>query len=176
MNYTCIKHSLDERLPAPEAAHPRGGERQIELLPNQTASVDAVRGTVVRSLRGSLWLTQEGHWRDYILVAGMSYVSQDDGQIVLNALDHASSASVYRTKPTRGDRACDALLHVSADAIARIERDARHARAAEVGRWFGFLADALAGAWRRLFRAPDGACPTRSLARRRVLPDRSALR
>lgn len=150
MNYTCMTHSLDERLPAPEAAHLDGGVRQIELVSNQAVSVDAVRGTVVRSLRGRIWLTQEGHWRDYILVAGVSYVSQDDGRIVLNAQDHASLASVYRIELAPGNRTCDAQLNVSAEAIARIDLDARRARAAEVGRLFGILADALAGAWRRL--------------------------
>jgi len=160
MNYTCMTRSLDERLPAPKAIHPRGAERQIELLPNQAVSVDAVRGTVVRSLRGSFWLTQEGHWRDYILVAGVSYVSLDDGRIVLNAQDLGGAASVYRTELPPGDHACDSWLHVSDGAIARIERDARRAQAAEVVRWIGFLADALAGAWRRLRRAMAAAHPT----------------
>lgn len=150
MNYTCISHGLNELLPAPEAAHHRGGERQIELVSNQAVSVDAVRGTVVRSLRGSIWLTQEGHWRDYVLVAGMSYVSFDGGRIVLSAPDGASAASVYRIELAPGDRTCDARLHVSSGAIVRIERDARRAQAAEVVRWVGFLANALAGAWRRL--------------------------
>jgi hypothetical protein len=155
-----MTHSLDERLSAPVAAHPRGGERQIELIPNQAVSVDAVRGTVVRSLRGSFWLTQEGHWRDYFLVAGVSYVSQDDGRIVLNAQDRVSAASVYRAELAPGGRACDARLYVSAGAIARIERDARRAQAAEVVRWIGLLADVLAGAWRRLRRAMGAARPT----------------
>lgn len=150
MNYTCMTHSLDERLPAPEAAHLSGGERQIELLPNQAVSVDAVRGTVVRSLRGSIWLTQEGQWRDYILVAGMSYVSLDAGRIVLNAPDRASAARVYRIELAPGVRTCEARLHVGDGTIARISRDARRAQAAEIGRAFGLLADALAGAWRRL--------------------------
>ena len=160
MNYTCMTHSLDELQPAPEAAHPRAGERQIELIPNKTVSVDAVRGTVVRSLRGSVWLTQEGHWRDYILVPGVSYVSLDDGQIVLNAQDDGGAASVFRIELAPGERACDARLHVSSGAIARIERDARRARSAEVVRWIGYLADALAGAWRRLRRAMAAAHPT----------------
>ncbi len=150
MNYTCITRGQDELLPAPEATRPRTGERQIELLPNQAVSVDAVRGTVVRSLRGSIWLTQEGQWRDYILVAGMSYVSLDAGRIVLNAPDRASAARVYRIELAPGVRTCEARLHVGDGTIARISRDARRAQAAEIGRAFGLLADALAGAWRRL--------------------------
>jgi hypothetical protein len=147
-------HGLDERLPAPEAGRHPGGESRIDLVPNQAVPVDAVRGTVVRSLRGKVWLTQEGHWRDYILVGGMSYVSLDNGRIVLNAPDDASAVSVYRIELAPGRRACDALVHVGAGTIARIERDARRAQAAEVVRWIGYLAGALAGAWRRL-TGPD---------------------
>ena len=150
MNYTCITRSLDELLPAREPAHRRSGEFLINLAPNQAVPVDAVRGTVVRSLSGKLWLTQGGHWRDYILLAGMSYVSLDNGRIVLNAPDGASAASVYRIELAPGARACDAVVNVGAGTIARIERDARRAQNAEVVRWIGFLVDALAGAWRRL--------------------------
>ena len=160
MNYTCMIHSLDELQPAPEAAHPRAGERQIELIANKTVSVDAVRGTVVRSLSGKVWLTQEGHWRDYILVAGMSYVSLDNGRIVLNAPEGAGAASVYRMELAPGARACDAVVNLGAGTIARLERDAHHARSAEVARWIGFLADALVGACRRLRRAMAAAHPT----------------
>jgi len=157
MNYTCMKHSLDELRPVPDAAHTRGSVRQIELLPNKPVSVDAVRGTVVRSLRGSLWLTQEGHWQDYVLVPGVSYVSLDDGRIVVSAQDQGGAASVFRTELAPGNSECDAWLNVSEGAIARIERNARRAQGAEVMRWIGILADALAGAWRRLTGADKPA-------------------
>ncbi len=39
MNYTCITRGQDKLLPAPDAARPRTGERLIELVPNQAASV-----------------------------------------------------------------------------------------------------------------------------------------
>jgi hypothetical protein len=151
MNYTCVTRGLDESLPAPEAGRPRVNERRIELVPNQAVSVDAVRGTVVHIPRGSVWLTQEGHWQDYILVAGMSYVSLNTGRIVLNAPDRASVARVYRIELAPGVRTCEAWLHVGDGTLARIERDARRAQTAEVGRAFGLLADALAGAWRWLW-------------------------
>ena len=153
MNYTCMTHSLDELLPAPGAAHHHGGERRIELVPDQAVSLDAVRGTVVDVPRGSVWLTQEGHWQDYFLVAGMSYVSLDAGRIVLNAPERASTARVYRIELAPGERACDAVVNLGGGTIARIARDARRARAAEVRRWFGVLA----GAWRRLWGRDQAA-------------------
>jgi len=146
-----MTHSLNELLAAPEAGRPCAGERRIELVPNQAVSVDAVRGTVVHIPHGSVWLTQEGHWRDYILLAGMSYVSLDNGRIVLSAPDGTSAARVFRIELAPGEHACDAVVNVGAGTIARIERDARRAQAAEVGRWFSLLADALAGAWRSLW-------------------------
>jgi hypothetical protein len=109
---------------------------------------------VVRTLSGKVWLTQEGRWRDYILLAGMSYVSLDNGRIVLSAPDGASAASVYRIELAPGERACDAVVNLGAGTIARIERDARRAQNAEMVRWIGFLVDALVGAWRR-FKGRD---------------------
>lgn len=147
MFYTCTESGL----PGSAAADRRRDERRLELGPSEAVSVPAVRGTVVRGLRGSVWLTQEGQWRDYILVAGASYVSGDNGKIVLNSLDSASAAGVYRIDPGPASEYSLPRLCLDAGAIARIERDARRARAAEIGRWFGLLADALAGAWRRLW-------------------------
>lgn len=157
MNYTCVTHSLYELPPARDAARPRSGERLIELLPNQAVPVDAARGTVVRSLSGKLWLTQEGHWHDYTLLAGMSYISLDNGRIVVSAPDGASAASVYQIELAPGERSCDAVVNLGAGTIARIERDARRAQAAEIVHWIGYVAGALAAAWRRLMRSDKPA-------------------
>jgi hypothetical protein len=149
MDYTCMTHGLYSA-DAPQAARPRAGERRFDLDPNQSVSVAAAPGTAVRCLRGRVWLTQEGHWQDHFLVAGESYVSLDNGKIVLNALDAASAASTYRIDPAPANARCDARLHLDAGVIARIEIEARRARAAEVARWFAALFGALSRIWRSI--------------------------
>jgi DUF2917 family protein len=153
MDYTCVTHRSDAS-DTPQVAAPRAGERRLDLAPDKTASVAAARGTAVRCLSGRLWLTQEGHWRDYVLVPGVSYVSHGNGKIVLNSPDAASAASIYRIDPAPTSTTCDARLHLDAGVIARIERQARRARAAEIARWFAVLLGALSTIWDSI-TAPD---------------------
>jgi len=114
------------------------------------ASIPTVRGTVVRCLRGSIWLTQEGQWRDYILIAGVSYVSRDSGKIVLSSPDTQSTVSITRIDLALADGAGEPSLRLDAGAVARIEHAARRAQAAEITWVAGRLRDALSGAWRSI--------------------------
>ena len=152
MDYTCMEYGLDhlDRHPAGAA-----GERRLELAPDKAVSVAAERGTVVRGLRGRIWLTQEGHSRDYILVPGMSYVSLDRGKIVVNSQDAASAVSIGRIELASGTGPCTARLELDSTVFARIERDARRAQAAEMGRWMAALGSALMRGWRSLTARRD---------------------
>ena len=156
MEHTYRIHSLNQDRPQRQAAQERASGRRIEVAAGKATSVAAVPGTVVSCLEGRLWLTQEGHWRDYILVPGATYVSLDRGTIVLTTTDEASAASLSRIELAPEDRANDARLQISAEAIGRIEREARRARAQEIARWFEVLGKALTEAWGRIAsrRAP----------------------
>ena len=152
MDYTCMEYGLDHLDRRLAAA---ANERRLEFFPNQAVAVAAEPGTVVRGLRGRIWLTQEGHSRDYVLVPGMSYVSLDRGKIVLNSLDAASTASVGHIELAPGASPCTARLELDSTVVARIERDARRARAAEMGRWTTALGSALMRGWRSITARRD---------------------
>ena len=152
MDYTCMEYGLDHLDRHPVAA---ANERRLELAPNKAASVAAEPGTVVRALRGRIWLTQEGHWRDYVLVPGMSYMSLDRGKIVLNSQDAASAAGIGRIEFDPGASQCTTRLELDSTVLARIEREARRARAAEIRRWITAVGSALIRGWRSITARRD---------------------
>jgi len=164
MDYTCITNGLYSP-DTPQAARPRAGERRLDVDRNQSVSVAAAPGTAVRCLRGRFWLTQEGHWQDHFLVAGESYVSLDNGKIVLSALESASAASIYRIDPAPTNATCDSRLHLDAGVISRIEKEARRARAEEVARWMARLVSVVSRIWRSITtrRSASGKCASRPL-------------
>jgi len=126
-------------------------ERRLELGPDQTVSVPSVIGTTLVCLKGPLWLTQEGEWRDYILVDGMRFVSGAPGKIVVSALDTAGQALVYVPLPgARSDLSPG--LHIDGEAIERAVQRARVARSQEVGRLLEQFFSVVARGIRRLFR------------------------
>lgn len=132
--------------PTQSRAVPNG--RRLELRQNESVSVAAARGTIVRCTQGRLWLTQEGHWRDYVLIAGTGYLSPDDGKIVLNSPDGPSTASISRTDRILIDDIHAVHLQFDADSIEQMEREARRVQAAEIFRWTQSLVEVLSKAWR----------------------------
>lgn len=125
--------------------------RRLELGSNQAVAVVAAPGTIVRSLQGTIWLTQHALPHDYILVPGTRFVSASHGRIVLTSLDGDAVARVYAP-------GCGAPVHAGSGleldpgVVARIEREARLARLDEIGRLLGVLAAQVASAWRSLAR------------------------
>jgi hypothetical protein len=47
------------------------------------------RGDVITCLNGTLWITQEGDFKDYVLESGRSFWVTRPGSVVLQALDHS---------------------------------------------------------------------------------------
>ena len=127
------------------------GVRRLELRANQTLALDAVPGTIVRSLRGTVWLTQEALLSDRILIAGTRFVSESSGKIVLSSIDGPSAVRLYEPG-CAGSREYGRGLQVDSGVIARIEREARRARMQEIRRLAGKLAAYFAAAWQSLTR------------------------
>ncbi len=60
----------------------------ISLPRYQTWSIEGDRrGDVITCLNGTLWITQEGDFKDYVLEAGRSFWVTRPGEVVLQALD-----------------------------------------------------------------------------------------
>jgi hypothetical protein len=127
--------------------------RRLALRAGQAVSVDAAPGTIVRSLEGTIWLTQEAVPSDRILIPGTRCVSESGGKIVLSSMDGSSVARIY-TQGCSGRRReyAGAGLQVDSAVIARIERDARRARNEEMHRVARKLGAFIASAWRSLAR------------------------
>jgi hypothetical protein len=71
-----------------------GKDRRLELQAGQLWSFNASRGTEVCCVRGRLWVTQEGWWRDCVLLPGMSCVLPGRGKAVVSAETTASIAVI----------------------------------------------------------------------------------
>lgn len=123
-------------------------ERRLELRPDEAAPVPAAEGTTVVCLKGPLWLTQEGEWRDFILIEGMRFVSGSAGRIVVSALDTAGQAIVRVPLPGSAERPRPGV-HIDAEVIRRAAQKAGHARAAEIPGVFRGLASRLVNAAQR---------------------------
>jgi hypothetical protein len=127
------------------------GVRRLELRPHQTLSLDAGPGTIVRALQGTIWLTQEGLLSDYVLIPGTRFVAESKGKIVVNSMDGVSAVRIYEPGCS-GRREYGHGLQVDSGVIARVEREARRARAKEIRRMAGKLGAFIATAWRSLAR------------------------
>jgi hypothetical protein len=68
----------------PAAASLKSGA--LHLQKNQILRVPGAAGWTVKTLRGSVWITQEGDLRDIVLEAGQSYDFNGDGPGVLSSL------------------------------------------------------------------------------------------
>jgi hypothetical protein len=130
---------------------PQTRMRRLELRPNQAVAVDAVPGTMVRGLEGTIWLTHEALPSDYILIAGTRFASEFGGKIVLTSMDGASVARIY-TPGCNDEASAGYGLHIDSGVVARVEREARRARNKEIGRLLRKLGDLVASAWDYLAR------------------------
>jgi hypothetical protein len=142
MDYTCIARSLND---------PDFPESRREIRPNQAISLAAPRGTIVRGESGTLWLTQEGHWQDYIIVPGAQYLSPEDRKIVVSSLGGGGTVTVSRLKPGAEHRFHGSPLRFESAVFARIEREARSAQARLLGEWIARLYDSAVKTARAFF-------------------------
>lgn len=147
MDYTCTKRSLDNM---------NAGPSRLGIQPRQAVSIAATRGTLVRCERGTLWLTQEGHYQDYILVPGTQYLSPEKRTIVVSAFDDAGAVTVSWLKPGSERGFGGSLLQIDPAVIARLGQEARQAQARLIGDWigklFGIVLKALRGSPARTAR------------------------
>ncbi len=62
----------------------------ISLPKYKTWSIEGDRrGDVITCLSGTLWVTQEGDFKDYVLESGRSFWVTRPGPVVLQALDNS---------------------------------------------------------------------------------------
>ena len=119
----------------------------MPVRPNEAVPVEAACGTAVQCLNGTLWLTQEGQWRDFILIAGTTFVSAGDGKIVLSAPQATSMARIFKKQCSSG-LAGAGRLYIDPGAVERLEREARRARLEEIGVLLRRIGGWIASAWR----------------------------
>lgn len=62
----------------------------ISLAKYKTWTIDGNRrGDVISCLSGTLWVTQEGDLKDYIVESGRSFWVTRPGTVIVQALDHS---------------------------------------------------------------------------------------
>jgi hypothetical protein len=62
----------------------------ITLAKNKTWSIEGDRrGDVITCLNGTLWITQEGDLKDYVLESGRTFWVTRPGMVVVQALDNS---------------------------------------------------------------------------------------
>ena len=80
----------------------KGYGQHIELGRYAALPLDEARGTRVRSVRGTLWITQQGDSEDHIVRAGEDFLVSRDGTTLVSALD--GPATVLVTTPAPRER------------------------------------------------------------------------
>jgi hypothetical protein len=132
--------------------------RRIVVAAGAAVSVELSPGDTTRCVSGQIWLTQEDDWRDYCLLAGMSFCADRRGRAVLSAIGSTSIVVVQRYAGAAVRRMVPGTIQI--DSIEALTRRARRARADWIA---AVLVDAAAW-WRarmraasRLFRARRSA-------------------
>ena len=65
--------------------------RQFELVPAQILRLNAARGARIICEAGVIWVTQEGHTKDYFLCAGESLCIDAKGMVLVEAMGGAAA-------------------------------------------------------------------------------------
>ena len=64
---------------------------KINLQPRKVRRLLTIRtGSEIRCLNGTLWITQSGDLKDYILERGEKFIAQRKGNLVLQALQNST--------------------------------------------------------------------------------------
>lgn len=128
----------------------KAAPKVIDLAPHQTFAVKGRRGTEIRSLRGELWITQEGDPWDYVVPAGTLFSSGKDGLIVVGALNGEGRASISWRDPRSASGFERSAVVLDHEEFARLEQAARRARSEETARLIRSGLVRLARMWRRI--------------------------
>lgn len=116
-----------------------------DLANGDTFSIVGVRGSVIRTLQGRVWVTHEGDPQDYVVPAHGRFCAAREGLIVVSALADGTQIAIYRTTPEPpGDWRRNAVHLDPAFADA-----ARRAARKEMAQW---LARLVSDGWRMLKR------------------------
>lgn len=116
-----------------------------DLAAGDTLSVAGSRGTVIKTLQGRVWVTQEGDPQDYVVPAYGRFNAAREGLIVVSALADATQVAIYRVEPEPpGDWRRSAVRLDPGFAEA-----ARRAARKEMSQW---MARVVSGGWQRLQR------------------------
>ena len=139
----------------------------IQLTRGNLISLPNAEGSTVAVLWGSVWLTQDGHSRDYELNAGESFTIRGDGLIVISAFENAAltilqpceDVAVSSMKPSENasratahgkanDR--DSVRYLSGDELQQYKRNAHELRAQYSASLFAWLGSALSRGFTKL--------------------------
>ena len=126
---------------------------RIGIGTDAAMSIDVRAGATIRVVRGQIWLTQEGDWRDYCVCAGMTFRADRTGRVVVDAVDGA--AVIVLTQPDALTTARLPRGHLHIDSVAQLTRAARRAQAEFVAQAFVDLGTWIARQVRRLFAGED---------------------
>ncbi len=132
----------------------------IQLTRGNLISLPNAEGSTVAVLWGSVWLTQDGHRRDYEVDAGESFTIRGDGLVLISAFENTAltvlqpceDATVPSIKPSENaaratahgktnDR--DAVLYLSGNELQQYERRAHELRARYIASLFASLGRAF---------------------------------
>jgi glycosidase len=132
----------------------------IQIKQGNLISLPDAEGSTIAVLWGKVWLTQDGHQRDYDLSSGESFTIRGDGLILISALENSAltilqpcehfatpSAMVSenaehaamngKTNERRG------VHYVSAEELQQFKRNAHELRARYIASLFVSLGDAI---------------------------------
>jgi Protein of unknown function (DUF2917) len=132
----------------------------IQLSQGNLISLPQASGSTVAVLWGFVWLTQDGHHRDYELRAGDSFTIRDDGMIVISAFENSAltilqpcedvlassvalGGNIKRTVAHGKADHSDRVHYLTGDELERYKRDAHELRAIYVGSLIFSLGSAL---------------------------------
>lgn len=122
------------------------GRQLRDLAAGDVHTLTGSRGTVVRCLRGRLWVTQEGDARDYVVPAGARFCAGGKGRIVASAVADDTQIAVYRVAPLPATDWSRNAVRIDAEFIESLREAARQERSRQ-------LAALVRRAWRSVQRA-----------------------
>jgi hypothetical protein len=94
-------------------------DRPLELGRYAALPLAQARGAFVRSLRGTLWVTQDGDSEDHFVRAGESFTIERDGVTLVSTLQYAGTVLVTQPAVTSHPRR-DGGTQALAGAVTRI--------------------------------------------------------
>ena len=128
----------------------KAGPRRIRLARAEAIAIEARAGTELRSLDGTIWVTQDGDAQDYIVPAGVRFATKGDGRLVVTAMDGAAQVAVSWHAPDTPAGLFRGRISLDYERVAELKRAARTARAREIARLFACGWEWLVGTWCRL--------------------------